>query len=64
MINTVSCIPDEAKELIKSLRSLKLSFMLWGATGVGKSESVRQLASELDAELRDIGLCQIGRAHV
>lgn len=58
MINTVSCTPDEAKELIKSLRSLKLSFMLWGATGVGKSEAIRQLAGELDAELRDIRLCQ------
>ncbi|MDQ3748830.1 MAG: AAA family ATPase [Acidobacteriota bacterium] len=58
MINTVSCTPDEAKELIKSLRSLKLSFMLWGATGVGKSEAVRQLAAELNAELRDIRLCQ------
>jgi hypothetical protein len=58
MINTVSCTPDEAKELIKSLCSLKLSFMLWGATGVGKSESIRQLAAEIDAELRDIRLCQ------
>ncbi len=58
MINTVSCTPDEAKELIKSLRRLKISFMLWGATGVGKSEAVRQLAAELDAELRDIRLCQ------
>lgn len=58
MINTVPCTPDEAKKLIKSLRSLKLSFMLWGATGVGKSEAVRQLAGELDAELRDIRLCQ------
>ncbi len=58
MINTVSCTPDEAKELIKGLRGLKISFMLWGATGVGKSECVRQLAAELDAELRDIRLCQ------
>jgi len=58
MINTVSCTPDEAKELINGLRNLKISFMLWGATGVGKSESVRQLAAELDAELRDIRLCQ------
>lgn len=58
MINTVSCAPEEAKEIIKSLRSLNLSFMLWGATGVGKSEAVRQLACELDAELRDIRLCQ------
>ena len=58
MINTVSCTPDEAKELIKSLCRLHLSFMLWGATGVGKSEAVRQLAAELDAELRDIRLCQ------
>ena len=32
--------------------------MLWGATGVGKSETVRQLAKELGAELRDIRLCQ------
>ena len=32
--------------------------MLWGATGVGKSETVRQLAKELDADLRDIRLCQ------
>ena len=58
MINTVSCTPDEAKELIKGLRNLKISFMLWGATGVGKSECVRQLAEELKAELRDIRLCQ------
>ena len=58
MINTVPCTPDEAKELIKSLSSLKLSFMLWGATGVGKSEAVRHLAAELNAELRDIRLCQ------
>ncbi len=58
MINTISCTPDEAKQLIKQLRKLKISFMLWGATGVGKSECVRQLAFELDAELRDIRLCQ------
>lgn len=58
MINTISCTPDEAKNLIKLLRSLQISFMLWGATGVGKSECVRQLADELNAELRDIRLCQ------
>ena len=58
MINTISCVPDEAKDLIKQLRSLQISFMLWGATGVGKSECVRQLAEELNAELRDIRLCQ------
>lgn len=58
MINTISCTPDEAKELIKQLRKLKISFMLWGATGVGKSECVRQLADELGAELRDVRLCQ------
>ncbi|MBA3632381.1 MAG: AAA family ATPase [Acidobacteria bacterium] len=58
MINTVSCTPDEAKDLINGLRRLKISFMLWGATGVGKSETVRQLAQDLNAELRDIRLCQ------
>lgn len=58
MINTISCTPDEAKELIKKLQNLKMSIMLWGATGVGKSETVRQLAKELGAELRDIRLCQ------
>ncbi len=58
MINTVSCTPDEAKELIKKLHPLKMSFMLWGATGVGKSAAVSQLAEELNAELRDIRLCQ------
>lgn len=58
MINTISCTPDEAKELIKKLQNLKMSIMLWGATGVGKSETVRQLAHELGAELRDIRLCQ------
>lgn len=58
MINTISCTPDEAKGLIKQLRNLQISFMLWGATGVGKSECVRQLAVELSAELRDIRLCQ------
>lgn len=58
MINTITCTPDEAKELIKRLRSLNMSFMLWGATGVGKSAAVSQLSEELDAELRDIRLCQ------
>ena len=58
MINTISCTPDEAKNLIKQLRSLQISFMLWGATGVGKSEAVRQLSLELNAELRDVRLCQ------
>ncbi len=58
MINTISCNPDEAKELINRLRNLKLSFMLWGATGVGKSECIRQLAAEIGAELRDVRLCQ------
>jgi hypothetical protein len=58
MINTISCTPDEAKDLIKQLRNLQISFMLWGATGVGKSETVRQLAAELNANLRDIRLCQ------
>jgi hypothetical protein len=58
MINTISCTPDEAKDLIKKLQNLKMSIMLWGATGVGKSETVRQLAKELGAELRDIRLCQ------
>lgn len=32
--------------------------MLWGATGVGKSAAVSQLAEELNMELRDIRLCQ------
>ncbi len=58
MINTISCTPDEAKNLIKQLCGLHISFMLWGATGVGKSEAVRQLSEELDAELRDVRLCQ------
>lgn len=58
MINTISCTPDEAKDLIKQLRGLQISFMLWGATGVGKSETVRQLSVELNAELRDVRLCQ------
>ncbi len=58
MINTISCTPDEAKDLINQLCGLQISFMLWGATGVGKSECVRQLAAELSAELRDIRLCQ------
>lgn len=58
MINTISCTPNEAKELIKQLRALQISFMLWGATGVGKSECVRQLADEISADLRDIRLCQ------
>ena len=58
MINTVSCTPDEAKDLIKGIHSLNLSFMLWGGTGVGKSAAVSQLSSELNMELRDIRLCQ------
>jgi hypothetical protein len=43
MINTASCTPDEAKDLIKKLHSLNLSFMLWGA--MGKSlEDLRRFA--------------------
>src|SRR5262245_30131689 len=58
MINTMSCTPSEAISAINSLWPLKLSVMLWGGPGVGKSGLVAQLAMRREAKLRDVRLSQ------
>ncbi len=58
MINTTSCTPSEAISVIKTLWPLKISVMLWGRPGIGKSRLVEQLANEEKAELRDVRLSQ------
>ncbi len=58
MINTMSCTPSEAISAINTLWPLRLSVMLWGRSGVGKSQIVAQLARRREAELRDVRLSQ------
>jgi hypothetical protein len=58
MINTMSCTPSEAISAINALWPLKISVMLWGRPGSGKSQLVAQLADQKGAELRDIRLSQ------
>ena len=58
MINTMSCTPSEAISTINALWPLKLSVMLWGSPGVGKSQLVSQLARRREARLRDVRLSQ------
>ncbi len=58
MINTMSCTPLEAISAINALWPLRLSVMIWGRPGVGKSQLVAQLAKRRKAELRDVRLSQ------
>ncbi|HEX5081747.1 MAG TPA: MoxR family ATPase [Blastocatellia bacterium] len=58
MINTMSCTPSEAISAINALWPLKLSVMLWGSPGVGKSVLVSELARRREAKLRDVRLSQ------
>ena len=58
MINTMSCTPSEAISAINALWPLKLSVMLWGSPGVGKSQMVAELAWRREAKLRDVRLSQ------
>ncbi len=58
MINTMSCTPSEAISAINALWPLKLSVMLWGSPGVGKSGLVAELARRREAKLRDVRLSQ------
>jgi MoxR-like ATPase len=58
MINTMSCTPSEAISAINTLWPLKLSVMLWGSPGVGKSQLVVELARRREAKLRDVRLSQ------
>ncbi|MCK4260099.1 MAG: hypothetical protein KAX49_14060 [Halanaerobiales bacterium] len=41
----------EAKEKIKKLYELRIAFMLWGSTGVGKSAIVKEVTEELGIQL-------------
>jgi hypothetical protein len=58
MINTMSCTPSEAISAINALWPLKLSVMLWGSPGVGKSQLIVELARRREAKLRDVRLSQ------
>jgi len=58
MINTMSCTPSEAISAINTLWPLRLSVMLWGRPGAGKSQLVAQLARQRKAELCDVRLSQ------
>jgi ATPase family protein associated with various cellular activities (AAA) len=58
MINTMSCTPSEAISAINALWPLRLSVMLWGKPGTGKSQIVGKLARQRGAELRDVRLSQ------
>jgi MoxR-like ATPase len=53
--------PAELKNYLATLidRDLKLSVMLWGPPGIGKSSIVAQLAAERGLELVDLRLGQL-----
>lgn len=57
--HSINCYTNETKEIIKKMVKLggfEQTVYLKGASGIGKSEMVGQLAKELDAELYDIRL--------
>ena len=51
--------PSVAAGFVKSAINIKLSCMIWGGAGVGKSSVVRQIAQELGRKLVDIRLSLI-----
>lgn len=59
MINTISCTPGKLQGLLEALYKLKMSAMIWGEPGIGKSESVQQFAASREMELVDIRLTQL-----
>lgn len=48
--------PSQVSESLKHLIKIKRPFFLWGPVGVGKSDVVRSVASDLKLELRDVRL--------
>jgi len=54
----MKCTPSEAISAINALWPLKLSVMLWGGPGVGKSQLVAEVARRREAKLRDVRLSQ------
>ncbi len=53
--------PDKLKQYLKRLieKDLKISAMIWGAPGIGKSSVVQQVATETDSEFIDLRLSQL-----
>lgn len=51
--------PRNAIETIKTAYASNMPIMLWGSPGVGKSDSIRQAATELGIEVIDIRLSQM-----
>jgi hypothetical protein len=55
-INVPSVSPAQAKDIINLLEPLKISVMLWGPAGVGKSQIVQQIVDERRGRLIDLRL--------
>jgi MoxR-like ATPase len=53
--------PEDLKTYLDRLiaNNLKISTMIWGAPGIGKSSIVRQLASAHQLEFIDVRLSQL-----
>lgn len=56
MINVQACTVQELKSMLPVAYELRQPVMLWGAPGIGKSESVWQFCSETNKKLIDIRL--------
>lgn len=57
-INTIDCRVAELKDAIREITKLGFVPMIWGPPGIGKSESVQQLATEDERALIDVRLSQ------
>jgi len=50
---------QELKEVIKRSYDTKVSLFIWGTFGIGKSDSVRQVAEDLKLDLIDVRVSQL-----
>lgn len=64
MINTISCTPSEALEVIETYWDLGYAIYLHGQPGVGKSQLVEQLGKKKRARLYDARLSQKTAADI
>ena len=58
-IDTVDLKPKQVSNVLRHNIRLKIPTYLWGAPGIGKSDIVRQIATEMGADFIDVRLSQI-----
>ncbi len=63
MLNTVPCGPRAVLPLLKEMYRLRKPAFLWGKPGIGKSDVVREFATQNDMRLDDSSIsCGMGAA--